>query len=338
MTSVWRFTGALALGLLAAGCYGSAPGRAPLVVYCAHDSVYSAEILREFERQTGIPVEIRFDTEATKSLGLVNLLIQEKENPRCDVFWNNELLGTLDLHDHGLLLPYRGPGYERIPDAYKDPDGAWTGFAARLRVYIVNTDRMPVSEEAVAQALEGDLSRMAMARPLYGTTRTHYTVLWHAWGGERLKAWHREIRERGLREVTGNAHSMRVVAAGACDFGWTDTDDVFVAKDDGRPVGMLPVRLDDEATISIPNTVAIIRGTQQLSEAQRLVDFLLSAETELALARSKARQVPLGTVDEDELPEEVRELARWARDGYDLSDLGPARSECLDWLKTEYLP
>jgi DNA/RNA-binding domain of Phe-tRNA-synthetase-like protein len=37
--------------------------------------------------------------------------------------------------------------------------------------------------------------------------------------------------------------------------------------------------------------------------------FGRSAETELALARSKARQVPLGGVDDDELPEEVRELA-----------------------------
>ena len=43
-----------------------------------------------------------YDSEATKSLGLVNQLKNEKNAPHCDVFWNNELLGTMDLaHDGG---------------------------------------------------------------------------------------------------------------------------------------------------------------------------------------------------------------------------------------------
>jgi len=41
-----------------------------LVVYCAHDAAFSEEILKAFEKKTGIKVEPRFDTEATKSLGL----------------------------------------------------------------------------------------------------------------------------------------------------------------------------------------------------------------------------------------------------------------------------
>lgn len=316
---------------------GSTQARPPLVVYCAHDSLYAQPILEKFQLQTGIPVNVRFDTEATKSLGLVSLLLREKEHPRCDVFWNNELLGTMQLQREGLLLPYQGAGYDRFPAAFKDPDGHWTGFGARMRVYIVNTRRMPATEEAVEQALEGDLSRMALAKPLYGTTRTHYTMLWDLRGGEHLKQWHREVRERGVREVAGNATVKNLVAQGTCDFGWTDSDDYFVALDAGRPVDMLPVRAGG-ATISIPNTLAIIRGTERLSDAQRLVDYLLSAQTELALANSKSRQIPLGPVDEHLVPKEVERLRRWAQDGYDLTRLGPAAEECLEWLKSEYVP
>ena len=100
---------------------------------------------------------------------------------------------------------------------------------------------------------------------------------------------------------------------------------------------MRPVRLDDGATICIPNTVAIIRGTRRESDARRLVDFLLSADGELTLARSKARQIPLGPVPEDQVPAEVRELRGWAADGVPLSGLRAARAECLAWLKSEYL-
>ena len=125
-----------------------------LVVYCAHDAVYSEQLLQEFEATTGIPVRIRFDTEGTKSLGLVNLLVQEREHPRCDVFWNNELLGTLDLQQEGLLQPYQGSGYQRIPDQYKDPEGYWTGFAGRLRVVIFNTDRLAPTPESIDQLMD----------------------------------------------------------------------------------------------------------------------------------------------------------------------------------------
>lgn len=315
---------------------GIAPGHKPLVVYCAHDSIYAESILREFERQTGIRVAPRFDAEATKSLGLVNLLLQEKEQPRCDVFWNNEALGTLDLKRQGVLISYKGPGFERMPATYKDPEGFWVGFGARMRVAIVNTQKMAATEAAVQEALEGNLSRMAIAVPLYGTTLTHYSVLWHLWGAERLKEWHHDLRSRGVQEAAGNAPVKNLVAAGTCDFGWTDTDDFFIAKDDGRPVAVLPVKVDEGMTICVPNTVAIIKGTQQLEAAQRLVDFLLSAETELALAKSKARQIPLGPVAPEKLPEEVRQLTEWVTPGVDLAELYQARTECLAWLKSEY--
>jgi len=309
-----------------------------LVVYCAHDAIFSEQVLKEFEQESGIPVSIKFDTEATKSLGLVNLLIAEQDNPRCDVFWNNQQQGTVQLQQEGLLAPYTGPGFARIPDVFKDPDGNWTGFGARLRVYIVNTDRMEATPEAVEARLKSnDLSRVAMAKPLYGTTLTHYTILWHQWGPDRLKAWHKDLRDRGLREVAGNGPVKDAVADGVCDLGWTDTDDFFVAKDKGAPVAMVPVRVDGGATISIPNTVAVIKGTKKLDDAHRLIDYLLSQQTELELSRSAARQVPLGPTGDAVLSDDVHQLQEWARDGFDLKQLSADHQACLEWLKSEYL-
>lgn len=308
-----------------------------LVVYCAHDSIYSEKILHEFEKATGIPVSIRFDTEGTKSLALTELLVSEKDNPRCDVFWNNQLLGTAALKEHGILHSYKGPGFERIPERFKDPDGCWCGFAARLRVFIVNTEKLEPTEEAINRALKGNLSRVAIAKPLYGTTLSHYSVLWRKWGEEKLKAWHSGWREKGVTEALGNATVKNLVAQGVCDLGLTDTDDFFVAKDDGKPVAMLPFRFASQKVICIPNSVCIIKGTKKLEQAKELVDYLLSAECELALAKSKSRQVPLGPVEGDKLPEEVRELKQWAKDAYALNSIVEARSACLAWLKSEYL-
>lgn len=306
-----------------------------LVVYCAHDSVYAEKILKQFEQETGIKVMAKFDTEATKSLGLLELIKSEKNNPRCDVFWNNEVLGTMDLKREGLLQPYKGSGYQRIPENFKDPDGNWAGFAARLRVYIINKDKLPVTEQAVQTVLKKNLHRMAIAKPLYGTTLTHYTCLWREKGEEELKQQDADWKKKGVKILNGNAAVKDAVAAGGCDMGLTDTDDFFVAYDAGKNVEMLPVKMADGQTICIPNSVAIIKGSKHTEKARKLVDFLLSERCELMLANSKARQIPLGSVDESKLLPEVKKLKKWGGKGTPLTDdLLDIRQKCIQWLKT----
>ena len=311
--------------------------RNKLVVYCAHDAIFADGVLRAFEKQTGIKVAVRYDTEATKSLGLIELLVREAAAPRCDVFWNNEVLGTVDLQRRGLLEAYRGTGFARIPSAFKDSGGYWAGFAARLRVIIRRAGEKPAGLETQPPHLPVGLHRWAIAKPLYGTTLTHYAALWQIMGSEQLISWHRRWREGGGREVNGNSAVKDAVARGVCDFGFTDTDDFFSAKDEHAAVEIEPARLPNGKTICIPNTVAVLRGARHQGAARQLVDFLLSAETELALARSKSRQIPLGAFEEADVPAEVRALRAWAADSIAVSELSAAREECLAWLKSESL-
>jgi iron(III) transport system substrate-binding protein len=254
------------------------------------------------------------------------------------VFWNNQVLGTVQLQRAGFLEPYKGPGYERIPAAYKDLEGMWTGFAARLRVWIVNTEKMEATPEVIEAALANpDLSQMAIAMPMFGTTLSQYSLLWDRMGGEALKAQHRDWVKRGCRVVSGNATVKNLVAEGVCSFGMTDTDDYFVAQDATLPVAQLPIRVDGQ-TICIPNCVSIIRGSDNPEAAKQLVDYLLSEEVELKLSAREARQIPLGPVTSGELSAEVQQLADWARETADMTDLGQAQEECLTWLKAEYAP
>ena len=310
--------------------------RPDIVLYCAHDSVYANDVIRRFEATSGLRVAVKYDTEATKSLGLTELLIREQAHPRCDLFWNNELLGTLDLDARGILDSYKGSGYARIPESRRDPDGAWAGFGARMRVFIVNTNLCPADPSVIAERLAGDdLSRVAMAKPLYGTTLTQYCILWRDLGEDGLKALHRSMRNRGLRELPGNSSVKNQVAAGGCDFGYTDTDDLFLALDAQAPVAWLPVETEKGQTIVIPNTVALIKGAPHRKAATRLIDYLLSEETELALANSASRQIPLGPVDPSKLSDDVRGLLDAASRGCSLEGLVPAREACVNWLKQE---
>ncbi|MCA9085183.1 MAG: extracellular solute-binding protein [Planctomycetaceae bacterium] len=335
--TVFRFFLAAVSICSLSGCRPTSAGP-DLVVYCSQDAVFAAEIIQRFEQQSGLKVSIRYDEESNKSLGLTNLLIAEKEHPRCDVFWNNQTLGTIRLQKADVLQPYISPNASRIPAQFRDPEGYWTGFAARLRVYLINTDQLPATEAAVTEVLNGDsLQRVAIAQPLFGTTLSHYAVLMAEWGDDKLKHWHQSLHQRGIQEVRGNSMSMNLVAEGICAVGFTDTDDAFVAIDAEKPVQMIPVRLESGQTICLPNTVAVIRNCQHREAAEKFVDFMLSAETELLMAQSASRQIPLGPVDEARLPPEVVELRHWAADGIDLREAASVHERVLDWLSAEYL-
>jgi ABC-type thiamine transport system substrate-binding protein len=94
-----------------------------VTVYVSTDRVFSEPVLREYERRSGVRVNVAYDTEETKSTGLANRLLAEKNRPQADVFWSNEPVRTLVLKSRDVLASHRSPSTDGIPAALVDPDG-----------------------------------------------------------------------------------------------------------------------------------------------------------------------------------------------------------------------
>lgn len=287
--------------LLASLISGCRPSRSLLpeaagevVVYTSVDRPYAEPILREFTRQSGIRARPVYDTEAAKSLGLAQRIVDERTRPRADVFWSSEVVRLIGLKRAGVLEAYRSPAAAEIPARYRDPDGTWTGFAARSRVIVWNprrTGQPPRSElELSRPAWRGEV---AMANPLFGTTASEAAALFQVLGPARARAHFRALHDNGARIVDGNAVVADWVARGEVTVGVTDTDDAFSRIRDGKPLRMLYPDQKGIGALVIPNTVALIRGAPHPSDARRLIDFLLSRNVEAMLARGDSRQIPL---------------------------------------------
>ena len=111
--------------ILFSGCKTKESAKQQVGVYTSLDKVFSQPILEAFKKQTGIKVLAVYDSEATKTTGLVNRLIAEKNNPKADVFWNSETGRTIVLKNKGVLASYKSPSAVDIPDTFKDADGYW---------------------------------------------------------------------------------------------------------------------------------------------------------------------------------------------------------------------
>src|SRR4026209_2091078 len=115
------------------GCGGADRASREVTAYVSADRPFSEPVMKEYERRTGVRVNVVYDTEETKSTGLANRLIAEKTRPQADVFWSNEPVRPLVLKGRDVLAPYQSPAAQGIADTFRDPDGYWTGFSARMR-------------------------------------------------------------------------------------------------------------------------------------------------------------------------------------------------------------
>ncbi len=269
-----------------------------VVVYTALDRQFSEPILKAFEEKTGITVMPVYDTEAVKTVGLVNRLIAEKDRPVCDVFWNNEIVRSIQLKREGLTQAYESPSAADIPTELKDPEHHWTGFAARARVILVNKNLIP--EESDYPTHVQDLiapnwkQQGGFAKPLFGTTSTHAAILWARWGETNTMAFWNAALENAVM-YAGNAQARDAVADGEIPWCVTDTDDAFGAVEDGKPVKIIypDSKPEDDGLILIPNTLVLIANAPHTDEGKALIDYLLSPEVEAELARSRSAQIPV---------------------------------------------
>jgi iron(III) transport system substrate-binding protein len=286
--------------LMAAGVL-SGCSREPVeevVVYTALDRQFSEPILNDFTARTGIQVRAVYDTESTKTVGLTNRILAEAQRPRCDVFWNNEILNTLRLRKAGLLQPCRPAQAEGYPPQFRDPEGYWYGFAARGRVIIVNTELVRPEERPASIRDLADprwKGRTGIAKPLFGTTASHVAALFALLGEQDAKTLLESFKRNDVQVVAGNRACAEMVGSGRLEMGLTDTDDALAEKAAGRPVEIIfpDSGQDQMGTLLLPNTLALVKDCPHPVAGLRLIDFLLSPEVEGRLAEGPSGQIPL---------------------------------------------
>lgn len=263
-----------------------------VVIYTAVEQAHCQPLFDEFETETGIKVKAVYDTEANKTTGLVNRIIAEEKQPICDVFWNNEFIQTLSLQDKDLLDPYISVNSNDIPAAYRDENGYWTAIGGRARVMLVNCDLLAPEDYPVSVYNFADGSfkgeELALAYPAFGTTKTQVAAMYALLGRDDAMSFFQSIKDQDVQIVDGNSVTKDMVAAGQVKIGYTDTDDAKEAIADGNNVEIVYPDQDENGigTLITPSTVALIHDAPNSENAKKLIDFLISKETEQKLIDS----------------------------------------------------
>jgi len=267
-----------------------------VVVYTSVDDIFARPVAARFEKLTGIRVKLVTDTEETKSTGLLNRLIAEKDRPVADVFWSGDPVRAAILKEKGVSAPYRSPAGKGLPDKFSDPQGYWTSFSTRARMLIYNSEKIPPEKRplSVLDLADERFKGMAcMANPLFGTTSMHAAALFQVLGRQGAERFFQDFSANGGRLLASNGDVKNSVAKGTCLIGLTDSDDVSVAVSQGKALGFVFPDQNGMGTLLIPNCAVLIRGAPHHEQAKKFIDYLLGPETEKMLAESSAAQIPL---------------------------------------------
>lgn len=265
-----------------------------LVLYSARKEEFFQPVVNLFQQKTGVNVTVK--SGATGEL--TQLIEQERSSPRGDVFFTTDAGDAETLRTRSLLEPYISPNAGKIPAEFKAADGSWTGVIGRSRNILVNTDRVkPGSAPASVLELVDPKwkDQVAVASIREGGVRLWLASLLVARGEEFTTRYVRDLKANGLRVLANHTEVTNAVARGELPLGLVNHY-YYVRK---RAEGATSLHLvypdqgpTDTGTVVTPISVAIVKGARHPNAARAFVDFILTPDGQLPMAR-QGQEFPL---------------------------------------------
>ncbi|MCY7394730.1 MAG: iron ABC transporter substrate-binding protein [Nocardioides sp.] len=289
---------ALTATLAVAGCSSSDDGPS-IVVYNAQHEQLLEELAPRFTEETGIEVELRNG----KDLELAAQLVQEGDASPADVFLTENSPAMSQVERAGLFAPLPQAAVAPIPEQFRPPSGAWTGFVARSTVLVYNTDLVDPAELPTSLL---DLADPAWAGRLsFSPTGADFQAIVAAvlelQGEEATRTWLEGIEANGT-VYDGNNVVLESVNSGQSEVGiiyhyYWDRDRAESGEVSDTSALHFFGNQDPGAFVSVSGA-GILASTDRPDEAEQFVEYLTGETGQQALSDSYALEYPLNPAAE----------------------------------------
>jgi iron(III) transport system substrate-binding protein len=277
-----QFLGAIAaLGMAASGNAAwasdavdlqAAKAEGKVVWYTSTPIEAAQKIANLFTKETGIRVELfrsggsailsRFQQELSAGRVMVDLLTHSDPS------------AAAVMTKKGLYVPFKPKNFDKVPDAAKDPNGAFVAQRLNMMTILARTDRLAPAEvpKSWAELIDPKYKNKLI------TTDPAFTSLQVSVVGMLAKnlGWdfYEKLRKNEMMIVPGNQQiadnlkrGERLIAVGNSDAYAAD------ARKDGHQVATI---FPTDGLFVIPSPTAIIKGSPNPNAAKLFAEFMLS--------------------------------------------------------------
>ena len=266
--------------VLATSLFATAQAGTELTVYTAVEAEDLKRYASEFNKQYP-DIKIKWVRDST---GIVTAkLLAEKENPQADVVWGLAATSLLVLKGENMLQPYAPSGLDKLSAKFRDSAEvpSWVGMDAWMAAICFNTI------EAEKNNLPKPTSWEDLTKPVYkghvimpnpassGTGFLDVSFWLQMFGEDRGWGYMDGLHKNIARYTHSGSKPCKLAAAGEAAIGVSFAYKGAKLKKKGAPLDVIfpseGLGWDMEAT-------AIIKGTDKLDAAKKLVDFSISRQ------------------------------------------------------------
>jgi len=251
-----------------------------LVIYSGRSEPLIQPVIDAFKAQYP---SVNILLKAGSNSELANALIEEQANPQADVFITTELFTVQSLAGQGIFESYLPKGADQLPAEFLGADNMWTGLTRRARVIMYNKDL--VSEDELPTSIF-DLTdpkwkgQIAAAGSTNGSMQAQIAAMRQLLGEEETEAWLNGLLANEVTFFSGHTDVRKAVGAGEFKLGLVNHYYFHLQVAEGSNVGIVyPDQGDGQiGLITNATSAAIVKGAKNLTAAQALLDFLVSAD------------------------------------------------------------
>lgn len=273
----------ISLLMLFAACSDGDP--AGLTVYSGRSENLVGPLFERFTEETGIEVAVRY----AGSTDLAATLREEGANTPADVFFAQDPASLGAVAESGLFSALAPDILALVDPRFSDPDGRWIGTSGRARVIVYDSTRLSASD--LPSTVTGFTSeewkgRIAIA-PTNGSFLAFVAAMLVMEGEAVTGSWLEALAANDPGKYPKNSPIVAAVNGGEIEAGLVNHYYLLrLQAEEGETAAANHfLASGGPGSLVMPAGAGILATSDQKESAERLIEFLLSAESQEYFAR-----------------------------------------------------
>ncbi len=262
-----------------------------LTIYSGREEKIMGPLIEKAEKDLGMDIEVRYGD----STELAIALAEEGKNSPADVFYSQDAgaLGAVAKENLALTLP--NELLQKVDEQFRSPTGQWIGISGRARVIDYNTKQVKPSElpSSVMELTDSKWSGKVGWAPTNGSFQSFVSAMRVLEGDQKTLEWLKAMKANGAKSYDGNTAIVEALGRGEIALGLVNNYYLyrFTKTDPKFPVALHHTRGDAGALLNAAG-LAVLKTTDQESDAQKFVAYMLGSEAQKYLTE-KFYEYPL---------------------------------------------
>lgn len=263
-----------------------------LTVYSSVDEENATRILNAFSEATGVDVQMVF----LSSGPALSRIEAEASRPQADVWFGAPSENHILAAERGLIEPYVSANADDLSDEFKDADGNWHAIYTNPLAVGVRTDILESRGAPVPSSwedLKNEAYRGLIQMPSPQSSGTAYAVILtlnELWGEDATFEYMRELNPNVQTYTQSGTAPSGALGVGETPIALQFSPGFLKLVDEGFPVEVV---FPSEGVGYEVAAMSILKGAANLDDAQKLVDWMTSAEGQAQLSEEKTYFLPI---------------------------------------------